>query len=225
MKLIGTETGRILQLFRPEEIRPLAGAYLPAVLQAIKSRYEFATPLPDPSTINQPTGAKFSSGHFMASGVDIGIIELSVYNDGVIVTCSNTDLADVIADDMSNMMVSQFQFRPQSTERQRTYTSIVIAELELSHPNALGVLDAIADRASEALNEQYGWDHIVAHHRLEWRADPLRVPHLRNTQFAIERRGNAAYDEQRYWCTAPLPTAKHLVWLEWAEKALLSLAT
>jgi hypothetical protein len=224
MKFIGPETGRVVQLFSGEEIRPLAGAYLPGVFAAIKARYEFPAPPPDPALISQPGGAKFSLGHLARADIDIGIIDLAVFNDGVIVTCTDTRSAETVSEDLIDLMVSEFKFRRSFPLASRSYQSTVVVEFNLLAARALGALTAVGRLVSAALSEQYEWNHRIDIQKLGWGADPLQIPAHRATQFVLERKLGIAFEQERYWTQAPLHIDKHLSLLKDIEATLLQLS-
>jgi hypothetical protein len=43
---------------------------------------------------------------------------------------------------------------------------------------------------------------------------------IENSDFAIERRGDEPYSENRYFCSAPVSTPKHIRILEMLEREL-----
>src|SRR5215471_10848941 len=99
MKIIATDTGRVVQLIVMEEVRPPSGVYIPALYQAIGDRYGFVAKPQDPQAAIT-SGAKFNHGRLITPNKTYVISENGVYNDGIIVDATNTDDAEIILEDL-----------------------------------------------------------------------------------------------------------------------------
>jgi hypothetical protein len=221
MNLIATDTGRVLQLIVMEEIKPSSGIFMPALYQQLAERYAFVgRPQYDAETITK--GAKFQHGRHLTPAKTIAIKEMGIYNDGIIIDAENTDDAEYIIEDFMVWAATAFALRPRKTMIPRIYSSVVTIEFDAAIEPALRGLDTITARASAALRQTYGWEHVVHLLRLGINADPQAVPLHRNTQFFIERRLGRSYGENRYQAGAPLRTEDHLTLLVGIERDLMA---
>jgi hypothetical protein len=221
MKIVAFEGGRALDLVPLEEFRPTKGFYLPDFLNAVRMRYSFVSGTDLAEAMK--SGAKFETGKFVIGGETIGIKELSIYNDGLICEAPTTDLANQILDDLLQWAVDAFGLKDRTTPQRRTYTNAITCIFEKSVESGLGTLARTCDLLSQAVKEAYGWEHKFNLHRLGFNVDPKTTPHLRATNFILERRlpNPNDYTENRYYAAAPLPTAAHIQLLETIERDLL----
>jgi hypothetical protein len=221
MKVIATEGGRVLDLVPIEELRPSSGLYLPDFIQRVNERYGFAS-VP-PSVIEaSKAGVKFEHGRFVMDGVVEVIKELSVYSDGLICDCFTTRAADLILDDFFGWSTETFKLRHRQTPQRRTYTSTVVIEFENVVEPALGKFTQLGNMLSKFLKAAYGWNYEYNLQRLTFAVDPMAIPHLRSTQFYIERKLGTPYSENRYYSIAPMQTEEHLRLLGAIESELLA---
>jgi hypothetical protein len=220
MKLIATETGRILQLIVMEEIRPASGLYMPDLFQRISERYGFVVaPSNTPEAIVK--GAKFNHGRLITPNRTIVISELGVYNDGVIVDTSNTDDSEHVCRDLTTWANSTFGLRERQTIIPPRFSSVITVEFEKEIEKIIKGINIFAAQASAAFLHAYDMEIDAKLLRLSVNADPLTVIPMLNTQFYVERRIQRPYAENRYQAAAPLRTEEHVAMLETIEKALM----
>jgi hypothetical protein len=219
MKIIATDTGRVVQLFVMEEIRPPSGIYMPALYQAISDRYGFVA-RPQDFHVAMTTGAKFNHGRLITPNKTITISEIGIYNDGLIVDSMNTGNAEFILEDFILWTKNLLGLRDRITQIPRTYSSLVTVEFDRPIEDALRGVEVFTGSLNAALKHAYGWDLETNILRFGINADPQSVPPLRNTHFFIERRIGRPYSENRYQSGAPLRTEEHLELLETIETNL-----
>jgi hypothetical protein len=221
MKLITIEGGRVLDLVPTEEFRSRRGVYLPEFVQAIVSRYGF---IAGPNNLADAikNGAKFETGKFIVDGETVAIKELAIYNDGLIADAYDSRFADMLLDDFSQWATDTFGLQQRSSPFRRTYTSALVCIFDKAVESGLGKLAGLTKLFSQSLREAYGWDYKYDLFRLGFNVDPKTIPHLRSTNFLFERRGQANYAENRYYCVAPLRTDDHIQLLEKIETEFLS---
>jgi len=220
MRLVATETGRVLQLIVMDEVRPPSGVYMPDLYQRIAERYAF---------VGRPTdiadaiakGAKFQHGCLVTPSKTIVISEIGIYNDGVIVDALNTDDAEYVMEDVLSWTTVSFGLKERRTIIPPRFTSLVNIEFEAPVEPSIDRLMAITKCIAASFNRAYGSSVEINLLRLAFNADPLSVPNLVNTQFFIERRIQRPYSENRYQSGAPLRTEDHIGLLESIEDALL----
>jgi hypothetical protein len=222
MKLVGTEIGRVVQLVVPDEVRPARGLDLPTFLQNVAARYGFMKSPASLEGFSQPAGAKFEFGRFSASSSSdvVAIQELSLFNDGVIATCADTDLSDALVDDFFAWTVALGLLREPISPRPRQYLSNVIVEFDKILPCRFERMFKTASRFNSVLNEHYGWNTQTSLARLAISADPQSLPQHRAAVLIIERRAAVPYEQNYFWSSAPLRKLSHLALLEAMETEL-----
>lgn len=221
MNLISTEHGQSLQIFVAEEIRPPSGLYLPDVIRQISERYAFAiVPPPNYDTILKE-GARYKEGRLMAPGRIISIKDLGFFNDGVLVAASNTDDSEFVLNELIAWAAQNFGIREPQTKLPRRFFSSVVVEFDIELSRALTLFDELRKGFSSAIEEYYDIDPEVNASRIALAADPTKLPPQTAFEISIERRLGRPYEENRYFSTAPLPTAAHLDLLESFERCLL----
>ncbi len=222
MRLINAETGRVIQLFTADEVRPRLGFDLPKLVHHVVSKYGFSSGPTDTAGLSLSTGLRFEKGRFSAANVGEAAIEdLSLHNDGIIASCADTDIADRFIDDVVEWLIESALIRQPVTEKPRIYTSNLVVEFDLLPKVLLDRIFRLSDKLREALNDQYGWDHPTSLHRLAFSSDPSAIPAHRNTLFAIERRANIPFHQNWFWSAAPLPILKHIRLLEAVEREFI----
>jgi hypothetical protein len=220
MKIVTTEGGRVLDLVPLEEFRPPQGVYAPDFISAIMEHYSF--PLAPDLKEAAKTGAKFEGGKFVHDGESIAIKELAIYSDGMICETHTTDLAELVLDDFVKWATAVFKLQEPTSPVRRTFTSALVVNLDKAVETGLGKLSRTCDLLSQALNDAYGWKYQYNLNRLAFDVDPQTIPHLRATNFILERRLQVSYSQNRYFSIAPLKTDAHIKLLENIENEFLS---
>ncbi|MGF1623283.1 MAG: hypothetical protein ACFCVH_00255 [Alphaproteobacteria bacterium] len=223
MKLIGHETGRLIVLFPAEEIRPHSGMYLPYVQAELNQRYGFIKQpdLSRPIEELDRDGYKFGHGRAVIDGRLIAIIEFAIYNDGIVINCNRTDDAELIWSDLMEWSKDALGIREFTREPRKLYRSVLIVEFENQMSSLLKDFADIKYIVEDALtNTPHRGD--VDFVSISFGLDPTKIPGLSPPPFVIERRGGSPYEQNRYFCQAPLPTQAHINALERLEIALSS---
>src|SRR5262249_12943851 len=120
MDLIGIENTRIILLMQVH--RPSGQLYLPDAMAKLTGRYFFLkSPNPD-----QPLPYTFAIGKFR----DIQIAELSIYNDGLMVSsASDSDMLDAFLDDLLSWATKEFEPLPvPNSIPEKSYESAIIVK-------------------------------------------------------------------------------------------------
>lgn len=221
MNLIAADTGRVVHLVVPDEIRPINGIDLLAICRGIAARYDFSKVPQSLEGFIQPTGLKFEQGRLSdESASTILISDLSLFNDGMIVTCANTELAEAVVDDVLHWLISSGSIRIPKTLRPRTYTSNIVVEFDKVPPQRLSTLFKTTATLNRLLKDQYGVSFDASLARLAFMADPKTKPSYMNFSFVLERRPDIEYDRNWFWSSAPLKFANHIALLEAMEADL-----
>jgi hypothetical protein len=222
MKLVGTETGRVVQLVVSDEVRPVRGLDLPTFLQNVATRYGFMKSPINLEGFSQPTGAKFEYGRFAIppSSDVVAIQELSLFNDGVIAACADTDISDALIDEFFAWSAAIGLLRQPISPRPRQYLSNLVVEFDKLPRHRLERIFKTASLFNSALNEHYGWNCSSSVSRIGISPDPLSLPQHRTATLIVERRGAIPYEQNYFWSSAPLRRAVHIELLEAFESEL-----
>jgi len=217
MNYVAAHAGQSLQLYQPDEVRPLErGPFLPDVITRAVARYQFAKP---PTALPAEEGPlKFEVGKVIVDGIEISINSLEFYRDGIIVNTRHTDDSDAVIDDFFGWMVATFGFRVPFTKILRRYTSIVIVDLDSSLDSFLSRFEHVQRIIADAYEQTRG-------ERRDFRVSQITMtPNLAEPQrdfFRLELRTASPHVmPNRYFCTAPLPTRAHVEMLAALERTV-----
>lgn len=219
MKLVAYDSVKAVQLFIMEEIRPLHGLHLPSVYNAVAQRYGFATQTSDLSQA-MTTGMKFAQGTLFTAGRSIVILEIHIYNDGIVVSCPTSDDVDAVLDDLMRWAEATIGLRPPQIAQPRRYTSFLTVELDRVPDAKLNRFAATQRALTDAIRETFSEERRFDLHRIGLAVDPQLVGPFSHTPFFIERRVGVPYAQNRFWSGAPLKTDAHLRVLEIFEAEL-----
>ena len=211
MKVVAFEAGHLNSLFPVEAFAPLSGLNERQLIGAIGQRYSFgSSPNMSSRAEVQRTGLVFEFG-FFATEVGEVTIHLSIHNDGVVVRANKTEHAEAFLEDMTRWLVSDCGCRKVQTKS--FYLSEIVVDFEKPISNALGNYDKWADLLLSTVSENRE-ARAVAFNSLsmEFVTSAGVIP-----RFFIERRIGTTVQDERYFCSAPLTTERHVAVLEEME--------
>src|ERR1035438_3902196 len=100
MQLLNVLKAQSVWLFETHDLNPRGKSFLPEMLEWLKERYEFQTAPASVKDIDDSKGLTFKQGSFPL-GSDTLVVEISLYNDGVIAnTYSSTAATDMFLKDV-----------------------------------------------------------------------------------------------------------------------------
>lgn len=227
MKLIGVELGRVVLLFRPEEIQPKHGTHQKTVLQSIRDRYDFSLNEEQVALAiakaENPQGFIFKDGQFSVGSETVAVSELGIFADGISITASNTMDAERFLADVLDFLVKEFQYMPFQRVPSKIYNSHVIVKFNdglraLDHV-LNGAASAIQSSASRMLQIKGLKSPSFTRIAFGWDTQEIALP-FGGGEFIIERRAHIPHSEGYYFSRAPLTTEAHLRTLEAIERGL-----
>ncbi len=212
MKIVSSELGRVSRYFVSEEIRPVGGLDLAAIIKLAMERYGFAVP-PNPEEISQK-GAIFQRGRRIIDNKTIIVPTLIVYNDGMSISAFDTDTAELLLDDAFRWAVENLGMRNPITPAVTTYESHIVVEFESQIDHILLIFDDLSSAFRDALRSTYSRDVTVGLSRIALSGDPPSLPPQLlmppyKADFGIERRLGRPFAENRYYSIAPLRSSDH----------------
>jgi hypothetical protein len=222
MKLIGTELGRIVLLFSPEEGRPLRGLHPPDVFKAITERYsfEYSPDLHLPWDEVQKNGIRFKLGKFSLEGKTVAISELTFYNDGIVISAFTTEDAEAISKDLLSWAKETLGFRDFIKLPRQLYLSHIVVKFAHSPNKLLKSFEQFSTILSELYEKRYKNKVPFELVSLNIGYDKLNVPQwFAPATFSIERRVGKQFEDDTFFCEAGLSTTDHIQALEALEKS------
>lgn len=220
MKLINIESGRVIQLWNADEVRPRTPIYMPDLVRLAVSRYGFVKH-PSPPFESAGGPAKFEHGKIRLGSEEVFISSFELFRDGMIVDCPDTEAADRAADDFISWGNNALGFRTPETVSPRRHLSTVIVELNSTFDRFLGNAGIINSILEKNFQEVHQVQVKYSVQRFSTIADPATLRPNLHSEFLIERRADTPYNMNRYFSVAPYSTQKHLETLEQMEAQLV----
>lgn len=210
MRIVSFINGTVVYGAAWEEIRPLAGISVYAVIDALKEKYRFNQA--GLSEAGQQAG--FTIPHMQLGcyqGSDIGITSLEFQPQGIIVTCSTTDQAEKVLSDVLTFLKNSFGFRDPSHPRQKVYNSVVVSEFEFNIARTLDKWGKICELINAAMPAELP---KLAPAGVKFVTKEGAGPSI---SFAVERRMGSPEGENWWFSNGPLDTNSHVKILEQIE--------
>lgn len=217
MKLLSVSIARSVWLGHLSDLNPRGVNLFPIIAPVLQETYKFITypSLQDISNIKD--GLKFEKGEFVDSkGIPVRI-NLSIYDDGLVVDSgSSTDHADAFLKDMLTKFDETFKLvKYNEVIKQKKYFS----ELYVATNKSLELLNPQLKIISEYLSNNVEENKIFETGGISFFPDQTNK--INPASFRFERALNVPFSEKRYYSTAPLQTHKHLELLDKLEKILV----
>ena len=219
MKLSAVLLARVLAYVESADINPRGKTYFPDIAAALVERYRFQKFPRSLEDFNEATGVEFHEGH--SGGT---VIQKFVIWDSLLVleTRSNTDDSKRILGEMLTWGADKFglHYQPEMIKH-----FAYISDLSFySDAPLLGLTSAaanLASKTSQALTDI--WQEPIHYQpvNLQVGHDPTARKYA-IAPFAISRRAEAKFSENKYFSEAPLPTDTHIALLEQYERDIVS---
>jgi hypothetical protein len=187
-----------------QDLNPKGKSLYPEVVDALESKYEFDK-VPESASDAKNGGLEFIQGGFEVSEDNWIDVNLTVYNDGLVVdTRSSTRHCDAFLEDLLKFAVSLgMQYSPELVRR-KTYISEVAIHtnrrLEVVNPKFREFSDRLA-----SLLPGGGFQFEVT--SLTFATDPQFQ--VRPSPFQFERKIGVPFADNRYYSQAPIHTDDH----------------
>ena len=221
MKLLSVKQARAIWLINLIDLNP-RGRNILALVADIVNKYKFFKyPNPTkPEEFDLSTGIKFQSGTFMRETQPDIMVDLTVYNDGLLAdTRSSTDDSDAFLHDLLTHLTDEFDFTPyHEIIRYQSYVS----ELFVQTTKHLNSLNSKLEKFAKLLTSMIKGHshHPIAFETVSitfWTDQTITLP---PGPFRFERIIEIPFAENRYYSAAPLQTNAHLEILDEFENIL-----
>jgi len=222
MKLIG-HVGAMASLREAvEEYSPVEGATQTQIIETVRAAYGFQS-FPqlgvEPVYIPQ---LLFVNGRYAKDDKSFAITHLVMEPIGDTVQTQTTDQAETFIEDLTATLDEKLGFRFATSSKRLSFVSNLVVEFASPLEDYLSVLKRVTDLVADTLPDR----RPFSVKRLAMGAPTLatavtQVETVESSDFIIERRAGATFDQNRYFSSAPMRTAEHLKLLEQIEGVLL----
>jgi hypothetical protein len=211
MKVVSQDGALAILGYIPDEVRPLKGFHLPALLHAVGERYRAAkSPTLEES---RSTGAKYQNGLFSAGDREITIGEISLHNDAISIATTDTADSEIVLNDFFEWLKDEFKFREPSTPPIRIYQSDLVIQFDNNPENAFGAIAPFLSFIQEEMTPPNA--HSKKHVQfavIGFGTDPSVVGP--SPEFTLARRVNVPWRIGLYFSKAHMKTSSHIRALE-----------
>lgn len=202
---------------------PLHGGDTFTFIQAVASRYQFIK-YPTPADVVSPelrqTGLHFARGVIHRVDSIVNISEVAIFTDGIVITSQTTDDGEVFWQDLYNFLTTEHSFRPLARKPRIRFISQIVVDFQRELSAVITGYERIIAYIQLALEEEYNVMLKLGLSKIEFDTDQAEKATLQVSKFIIERRVNMPFDQERYYCSAPLRTKEHVNLLEKIEGVL-----
>jgi hypothetical protein len=219
MRVIGPLQGIAAYRQPPEEYQPETGVLPHDMIELIKTAYGFHVfPQLLPNT-PLPATNEFQAGRFSANGSTFVISRLIMTADGDIAIATKTEQADLFIDDLVRLLDENLGFRLRMGKLTKSFVSNVVVEFDSGLEEYLEPLSKMI----VAINDARSGRSPFNIKRLAFGEPDISPPPtdllviIERTDFVIERRAGRPFEENRYFCSAPMATEVHIRTLERIE--------
>jgi hypothetical protein len=218
MKIVKNEFGKATLVYNQDEAKPLGGLYLPEVIELVAEKYGFVS---KPTLEAAQKETKFHNGQVKISGNRILVNEMTLYNDGISVTSSDTDSAAAVLEDAVVWASSALGLRATESAGFVYLENHVVVDFDHDLGTAFRAFEILKRGFESALHETY--DEVVSTYFSAFALgpDPVASSRVSKIPFSIARRVGYPYREHRYYSIAPLRTMVHHQLLSSFEKAIM----
>jgi len=212
MQLSAVLLARVLLFVESFDLNPRGKAYYPDIVQGIVGKcgfYKFPQKLED---FDETKGVEFVGGRWG----DVTIETMKIFSNGLMLdTRVSTSESERVLREALSWAAAEFglAYDPRMISRRGYVSNLTF----YSDVQILGKSDSpvakLAQRANDAIDQIIGdktpWQPII----LTLNSDQIpRKP--TNAPFTIQRRGDVAFSENKYYSESPFPTDVHLALLE-----------
>jgi hypothetical protein len=248
MKMIRSYAARAVLRVPMDDVKPTTTYSPQQVISGIMSRYDFSqaqnlaqggAPInilgaPGPAvSMGIPIGFQMNfqppivlqNGTASINNRAIGIQQLVITPDltTIIIGAETTEDADIILDDIISLMEGTYGFHDLAKRGDRVYGSSLIVEFDEAVEQYISVFEGIEKLITPAYKSAFNIKQEVKIERFAFACDPTELPAAKAqfvASFTIERRAGHPFDENRYFCGAPLKTSDHIALIEAIERVM-----
>lgn len=223
MKLVHSNNGTALLKVSADDVSPATTVLQRDIVQVVGDAYEFS----GRPSIQQGAGPQalplltFNGGRLVVGDAEHVIHQLSLLQDGITATASNTNIAEIVLADFERLMDEEFLYRFRSASRsERTFFSALIVEFETALEERISSFKIIEEKLIAVLPRAAGFKPKTLSFGSGDPTLALTIDAFANADFTLQRRVGVPYSANRYFSTAPLKTDVHISVLRAIDEAL-----
>ncbi|MBM4301933.1 MAG: hypothetical protein FJ121_10500 [Deltaproteobacteria bacterium] len=222
MKLLSVKQARAIWLIQLVDLNP-RGLNLVALIPPITKKYKFQQFPIQPEELGfgkEIKEIKFSGGSFQKDAQHDISIDLTLYNDGLVVdTRSSTEDSDSFLNEFLNWISMEFDLVPyQEVLRSKLYHSELWVKTDKSLNTLNPKLENFAKRLTSLIVGHNHHPILFETYGISFWTNPTIT--LPPGPFKFERAEGVPFNENRYYSAAPLQTDVHIEMLEELENIL-----
>ena len=215
MNIVAFSSGSFIVLFPLEAFTPVSGLNERRTVDAIRERYKFVSS-PDMSSSRaelEQTGIVFERGVHETAAGQVAINRLSVHNDGVVVRSNRTEHAEAFFNDVTSWLIEEHECR--QVRQKPLYVSEIVVDFEAPVANMINNSKEIVNLLLSHVDKRR---EVKAAAFSALSFEFATKDSMAAAKFLIERRVGTTVDDERYFCSAPLTTERHLEVLQEIER-------
>ncbi len=225
MKRITSVQGSVAVKFSPDEAASQERAILTRdLVEFVGKTYAFSLkPEVPPGLIVNPYFV-FQTGEIILDNKKHPINQLTTVQGGAVLTARDTEIADLIINDIIEKVDNEFNMNISQSIHARYYVSNLVVEFEPSLERQISALN----RAQDVLNKQIPRENrpfslkriAFGDGDIQPIPNAFLIDDIPNWDFIIERRSGEPYSSNRYFSGAPVSTRDHENILTLLEQAM-----
>ena len=219
MQLSAVLLARVIGFIDTSDLNPHGKAFFPALVPLLVERYGFQIYPKTPDDFDEDNkGVTFQTGHTGETTID----KIQIWRNGISVDVrsSTTDAADILESALLWLAkVGGLEYEKGGIKRWG-YLSNLTFHSDIDFLNVNPAVIKLCERVTESVANKQGknLDYNMAGITLDF--DRWRTPN-QISSFTIQRRVEAPFSENKYFSAAPLPTDKHIEFLQLFEQEWL----
>jgi hypothetical protein len=219
-----------------EDVAPKNDVVLKDLVELINQTYKFTNPATLPQNIPPQFIAPqfsfppaFQNGELITEKEKIAIRQMRIMPGGAFVACATTESADIVLDSLIALLDGSFGYRIRAASPKRSRASNVVVQFERGVEDFIGALGRICKVISHEISQTDRADNGIQLKRLAFGRETgislaefsVQLPEaIEKLDFALERRLNQPFSENRYFSSAPMATQQLFRTLERIEREL-----
>ena len=161
----------------------------------------------------EQTGIVFERGVHETAAGQVAINRLSVHNDGVVVRSNRTEHAEAFFNDVTSWLIEEHECR--QVQQKPLYVSEIVVDFEAPVANMINNSKEIVNLLLSHVDKRR---EVKAAAFSALSFEFATKDSMAAAKFLIERRVGTTVDDERYFCSAPLTTERHLEVLQEIER-------
>lgn len=217
MELVAVRTARFIAAISTEELNPRGLVIYPSLIEALVEKYNFDTYPSGDDELDETAGIEFENGNWNGTLIS----KVTIFGNGIVIdTRSSTKDSEAIFNEAMQWTSESvgLTYHP-SMVTSKIYVSELVVRTKVVLNNLNPALQSFGEQLSKSINSHTGLNVTNELGGLVFYFDTSAIK-AAPPPFRIERLGEVAYSENKYYSMAPIHTEEHLEFLEQLENIL-----